>query len=210
VTPCNNHSNWISPGTSKKGRFSHRITECSGLEGTSVGPSPCRSRVTQRRLHRTLSRRVWNISREADSTTSLGSLCQCSVTLRGKKFFLMVRRNFLSFQFFPCTWLLGCRRARLHGRAAAPVLQLLMLRRIVPGRSRRQLPGCAHGWCPLAAIPLRAPGAEQGPHAAGADKRSPSPEQVGEFYFLFYCTTFWLTQFYFSGKKREEEEEIIF
>ena len=31
--------------------------------------------VTQSRLHRTLSRRGWNISREGDSTTSLGSLC---------------------------------------------------------------------------------------------------------------------------------------
>ena len=36
-----------------------------------------------------MSRRVWNISREGDSTASLGSLFQCSVTLRGKKFFLM-------------------------------------------------------------------------------------------------------------------------
>ena len=51
----------------------HRITGCSGLEGTSVGhlvqPS-CWSRVTQSRLHSTASRRVWNISREGDSTTS--------------------------------------------------------------------------------------------------------------------------------------------
>ena len=45
--------------------------------------------VTYSRLHRTLSRRVLNISREGDSTASLGSLFQCSVTLRGKKFFLM-------------------------------------------------------------------------------------------------------------------------
>jgi len=35
-----------------------------------------------------LSRRVLNISREGDSTTSLGSLFQGSVTLRRKKFFL--------------------------------------------------------------------------------------------------------------------------
>jgi len=42
-----------------------------------------------------------NISREGDSTTSLGSLCQCSVTLRGKKFFLMFRQNFLCFSLCP-------------------------------------------------------------------------------------------------------------
>ena len=59
--------------------------------------TPHRSRVTYSRLHRTLSRRVLNISREGDSTTSLGSLFQCSVTLRGKKFFLMFRQNFLCF-----------------------------------------------------------------------------------------------------------------
>jgi len=55
----------------------YRITECSGLEGTSVGHlvQPSRqSRVTYRRPQRTLSRRVLNISREGDSTTSLGSL----------------------------------------------------------------------------------------------------------------------------------------
>ena len=35
-----------------------------------------------------LQQAVLNISREGDSTTSLGSLCQCSVTLTEKKFFL--------------------------------------------------------------------------------------------------------------------------
>ena len=67
----------------------------------SSSPTPCRSRVTYSRLHRTLSRRVLNISREGDSTTSLGSLFQCSITLRGKKFFLMFRRNFLCFSLCP-------------------------------------------------------------------------------------------------------------
>ncbi|KFR06886.1 Calcium/calmodulin-dependent protein kinase type II subunit alpha, partial [Opisthocomus hoazin] len=46
------------------------------------------------RLHKTASRQVLNICREGDSTASLGSLCQGSVTLRGKKFFLMFRWNF--------------------------------------------------------------------------------------------------------------------
>jgi len=61
----------------------------------------CRSRVTYSRLHRTLSRRVLNISKEGDSTTSPGSLFQCSITLRVKKFFLMFRRNFLCFILRP-------------------------------------------------------------------------------------------------------------
>jgi len=56
----------------------------------------CRSRVTQSRLHRTLSRWVLDISR-GDSTIPLGSLDQGSVTLRGKKFFLRFRWNFLGF-----------------------------------------------------------------------------------------------------------------
>jgi len=56
--------------------LNHRITACSGLEGTSVGhlvQAPRRSRVTYSRLHRTASRWELNISREGDSTTSLGN-----------------------------------------------------------------------------------------------------------------------------------------
>ena len=49
----------------------------------------------------TPSRQVMNVSREGDSTISLGSLCQGSVTLRGKKFFLIFRRNFLCFSLCP-------------------------------------------------------------------------------------------------------------
>ena len=77
----------------------HRITECSGLEGTSVGhpAQPPAGAVTYSRLHRTLSRQVLNISREGDSTTSLGSLGQGSITLRGKKFFLMFSWSSLCF-----------------------------------------------------------------------------------------------------------------
>ena len=48
-----------------------------------------------------MSRRVLNISREGDSTASLGSLGQGSVTLRGKKFFLMFSWNYLCFSLCP-------------------------------------------------------------------------------------------------------------
>ena len=44
----------------------------------SPSPTPCPSRVTESRLHRTAARRGWNISREGDSTASLGSLFQGS------------------------------------------------------------------------------------------------------------------------------------
>jgi len=40
-------------------------------------------------LNRTASRQGLNISREGDSTAPLGSLGQGSITLRGKKFFLV-------------------------------------------------------------------------------------------------------------------------
>ena len=59
--------------------------------------SPCRSTVTYSRLHRTSSRWVLDISREGDSTTPPENLFQGSVTLRGKKFFLTFRWNFLRF-----------------------------------------------------------------------------------------------------------------
>jgi len=42
-----------------------------------------------------------SISREGDSTTSLGSLFQCSATLQIKKFFLMFSWNFLCFSLCP-------------------------------------------------------------------------------------------------------------
>jgi len=51
------------------------ITECSGLEETSVGhlvQPLCESRVTQSRLQRTLSRWVLNISREGERERKKG------------------------------------------------------------------------------------------------------------------------------------------
>ena len=86
------------PCTSQRGARGQHFTESQNHRMFRVGrdlcgspsPTPCPSRVTQSRLHRTSSRRVWNISREGDATTSLGSLFQCSITLRVKKFFVNV------------------------------------------------------------------------------------------------------------------------
>ncbi|XP_074383867.1 uncharacterized protein LOC141725204 [Zonotrichia albicollis] len=59
------------------------------LSGSS-GP-PCPDRVILEHMHKIASRRVWNISRERDSTTALDSLFQCVVTCTVKKFFLVFR-----------------------------------------------------------------------------------------------------------------------
>jgi len=85
----------------------------------SSGPTPCPSRVTQSRLHRTLSRRGWNISREGDSTASLGSLGQGSVTLRGKKFFPVFSWSFLCFSLCPLSLVLSLGTT---GKSPGPVL----------------------------------------------------------------------------------------
>ncbi|KAM6336809.1 coiled-coil domain-containing protein 30 [Alca torda] len=72
----------------------HRLAGVGRDLWRSSHPTPCQSRVTQSRWHRNASGRVWNVSRDGDSTTSLGSLCQGSATLTAKKFLLVLRWNF--------------------------------------------------------------------------------------------------------------------
>ena len=57
------------------------------------------------------SRWVLNISKEGDSTTSLGNLCQCSVTFTVKKHFLMFRGNLLGFSLCPLPLVLSIKQA---------------------------------------------------------------------------------------------------
>lgn len=75
----------------------------------------CSSRVPWNTLPRTTSR--WflnNIFRKGDPTTSLGTLCQCLVTLRGKKFLLMLNWNCLWLRLWPCSLVTGHRWVWLH------------------------------------------------------------------------------------------------
>jgi len=67
-------SAWLSwctlPGTISQ---NHRMFGVGRDLCGSPSPTPCPSRVTQSRGHSTVARQVWNISREGDSTTSLGN-----------------------------------------------------------------------------------------------------------------------------------------
>ena len=80
-----------SCSTASRDHKNHRMVGVGRDLCGSSSPTPLPKQGHLNRLHRTLCRRVLNISREGDSTTSLGSLGQGSVTLRVKKFFLMFR-----------------------------------------------------------------------------------------------------------------------
>lgn len=70
---------------------SWQIAEMLRLEQTSwdhVGQTPCSSRVSCRRLPRTMPSQVFNTPTDGDFTTSLGNLPQCLTTLIVKKCFL--------------------------------------------------------------------------------------------------------------------------
>ena len=76
-------------------------TASQGLEGTSRDHwvQPPAKAVPYKGLHRLASRWVLNISIEGDSTTSLGSLFLCSVSLTVKMFFHMFVWHFLCSSF---------------------------------------------------------------------------------------------------------------
>ena len=73
----------------------HRMAE--------LGRDLCRSScpATSRRLHRTISRWLLSISKDGDSTTSLGNLCQCRSPSQWKSVSSFVQREPPIFQFVP-------------------------------------------------------------------------------------------------------------
>ena len=98
----------------------HRTAGWLRLGGTSGGhrlQPPCSSRVTHSRLPRTMSRRLLSTSKDGDSTTSLGSLCQCSATLTVTECFLMFRGNLLCVSLCPLPLVLSLGTA---GKSLAP------------------------------------------------------------------------------------------
>lgn len=79
---------------SEQGFHRVSVTEWMPLEGTPRGhpvPRHCTSRATSRQLLSTMSRWLLNISKVGKSTTSVGSLYLCLVTLIIKKCFLMFK-----------------------------------------------------------------------------------------------------------------------
>jgi len=81
----------------------HRMFEAEMDLWKSSGPTPhTQAGPPKAGCSRTMSRRLLNISREGDSATSLGNLCQCSVTLTVKKnCFLVFRWTLLCFSLCP-------------------------------------------------------------------------------------------------------------
>lgn len=85
----------------------HKITESCNRRGwkRALEFHPLLMQVPYCRLHRKVSRWVWNTSGEGDSTASLISLCQWSITLKVKIFHVSVW-NFLCSSPcpFPFVW----------------------------------------------------------------------------------------------------------
>lgn len=71
-----------------------------------IQSNPLLEQVPHSRSHRKMSRQVLNTSGEGDSTTSLSTLFQSSVTPTVNKFFLVIVQNFLCCSFVHC--LLSC------------------------------------------------------------------------------------------------------
>ena len=72
-------------------RLEKRTSEsqnCRGWKGPQeIASNPLLRQVPYNRSHRQVSSRVLSVSREGDSTASLGSLFQCCVTFTIKKLF---------------------------------------------------------------------------------------------------------------------------
>lgn len=82
----------------------HRITGrgWKGPLGLISSNTVAQSRLVYSRLLRAVSRQVWKISKDGDSTTSLANACQFFIILTLKTFILMLKWNLLYFNVSPC------------------------------------------------------------------------------------------------------------
>lgn len=79
----------------------HRKVEFGRNLWRPSGQTVCSRKATYRQLPMTMSSWFFSTSKEGDSTTSMGNLCQCSVIFTVKKCFFMFRRNLLHFSLCP-------------------------------------------------------------------------------------------------------------
>ena len=77
----------------------HRIIRVGRGLWRPSSPTPLLKQAPYSRSHRQASRWILNISRQGDSTTSLGRLFQSTTTLAAKKLFLVLLWNFLCASF---------------------------------------------------------------------------------------------------------------
>jgi len=75
----------------------HKVVEIGRDIWRSSGPIPCSSRVSCSRFLRSLTSQILSISKDGDSTTSLGNPFQYSVTLTVTKVFSCVQVAFPCF-----------------------------------------------------------------------------------------------------------------
>jgi len=92
--------------------LNHRIIAYFGLEGTFRGhlvqlPAVSRDIFNYTRLLRAPSNLALNVSRDGDSTTSLGNIFQCFTTLIVKNFFLISSLNLASLSLKPLLLILS-------------------------------------------------------------------------------------------------------
>lgn len=101
---------------------SHRIVGSGRELWKSQSPTHLLKQLPYSGLHRKASWQVLNFSRKGNSTISLGSLFQCSVTIKIKKFFLAFMWNFLcsSLCSLPLVLSVGTKKSLPSGLLASP------------------------------------------------------------------------------------------
>ena len=113
---------------------------------TSSSPLPLLQLISYSSLHRKASMWILNIPGEADITTSLSSLCQCSATLKVKNFFLVSRWNFLcsNLCLLPLIHITGHQQKNPDPISMIPTHKVFISINKIPSRSSFLLAGQSH------------------------------------------------------------------